>query len=371
MSFMLRIYFLGLIAFVPDPSGKQMTALLVDTSHAGHASCGEHSVPLHQPVLLARAGSCQGECSADSDIASLVFGSKALSEDPVESLNLLRQALRNGSSWKLDNVILTLQTGDPGQPQPAPSLQVLSRNSERFDLGETAAGGLMPNDRDDREDFGWVVDLGRLDPAWQAVDTDVFEPAPKKDLIKARWPLTQGKAKTFRLSGFPDDIVPVELRTFPEALPWPGFRPRAAADVVVVEIEIEGQQVSVQATPFGGSTARTMTLTPEAGVVEIAVLNLPRESFVPYAQQGPTQAPQDYVDYHFELFYELLANRPPRHQRPVPVFRLTALPPVERAPRSTTEPPTDTSPLLDLLDLLPANRFEYNIPRCAMAQIGG
>src|SRR3954454_13818387 len=59
MSFILRIYIIGLMAFVPSQDGRRMAVLMVDARAGYHASDGS-VFPSHVPMLVARAASCKG-----------------------------------------------------------------------------------------------------------------------------------------------------------------------------------------------------------------------------------------------------------------------------------------------------------------------
>ena len=54
MSFILKLFFTGLMAFVPSEDGKEMTVLLLNVNHNYQSSDGS-SLPHHKPLLIARA----------------------------------------------------------------------------------------------------------------------------------------------------------------------------------------------------------------------------------------------------------------------------------------------------------------------------
>ena len=95
MMFTLRIYFLGLIAFVPSQEGDRMTALIVNVRDAYHATNGTEFPP-HFPALLAPAGKCQGECSEGlQDVANHLFD-RGPKSSATESLRQLKSFLGEG-----------------------------------------------------------------------------------------------------------------------------------------------------------------------------------------------------------------------------------------------------------------------------------
>jgi hypothetical protein len=54
-TFVLRILFSGLMAFLPNENGTEVTVLLLDTEHYAHTSDGA-AMPSHKALLYARAG---------------------------------------------------------------------------------------------------------------------------------------------------------------------------------------------------------------------------------------------------------------------------------------------------------------------------
>jgi hypothetical protein len=71
-EFVLRILFTGLMAFIPNENGTEVTVLLLDASHY-HTSDGA-AMQAHTPLLCARAGNCTGDCVDDDPlIAGFMF----------------------------------------------------------------------------------------------------------------------------------------------------------------------------------------------------------------------------------------------------------------------------------------------------------
>ena len=60
-SFILKLFFTGLMAFVPSQDGKEVTVLLLNVHHDYQSSDGT-ALAHHKPLLIARAGDCSGEC---------------------------------------------------------------------------------------------------------------------------------------------------------------------------------------------------------------------------------------------------------------------------------------------------------------------
>src|SRR5689334_21904206 len=71
-SFVLRILFTGLMAFIPNENGTKVTVVLLNADHY-HTSDGA-AMQAHKPLLFARAGDCTGSCvTDDGDIAAFSF----------------------------------------------------------------------------------------------------------------------------------------------------------------------------------------------------------------------------------------------------------------------------------------------------------
>src|ERR1043165_8271426 len=103
-EFVLRIFFSGLIAFVPNSDGTQMNVILANTPHEYTLADGT-ALPHHYPILLARAASCEGTCLTDqADIASFLFANKTASQAET----LLNHALQGGGAWALSGSDLSL-----------------------------------------------------------------------------------------------------------------------------------------------------------------------------------------------------------------------------------------------------------------------
>src|SRR4051794_32411425 len=100
----LRIFFSGLMAFVPSKDGKELTVLLVNTPHQMKLSDGA-LLPHHRPMLLARAGSCEpAPCpTRDPAIATLLFSGTT----PARAADSLARAVAGGGAWTLASSDLT------------------------------------------------------------------------------------------------------------------------------------------------------------------------------------------------------------------------------------------------------------------------
>ncbi|HYN21126.1 MAG TPA: hypothetical protein VE078_09215 [Thermoanaerobaculia bacterium] len=308
MSFILRIFFSGLIAFVPSPDGKELTVLLLNADHGYHVSDGT-SLEAHKPLLLTRAGSCAGQCpSEDAAIAQFLFPDKS----PQQAGDSLAQAVFGGGAWQLSGSQLSLRKPCSGDPSLQPPL-VLQGNVRRTEEGQLQA---VPTTPQEREDFSWVADMDRIYPSAGGVKPEVLT-EPPSGLIAARLRLRSGKVFTYRLIQIDGKVKPIHF------LPMGGEGAeapytQALANWIAAEIQIPGDTVEVLEESLGeGSPRRSMTLSPRDGLVEMAVLNLPALYPPSSAGEGSTEGPPQ-PGKHFELYFELTKTPPTKQTRPVP-----------------------------------------------------
>lgn len=347
-EFVLRIFFSGLIAFVPNSDGTQMNVILANTPHEYTLADGT-ALPHHYPILLARAASCEGTCLTDqASIASFLFANKTASQADT----LLNHAIQGGGAWALSGSDLTL--AGPVEP-------LAVRTGAR---GRDENGVLLPVPRTpaEREDFTWVADLSDLAPETNGFKESLTlaEPPPGCT-VAARLKLRSGTLFTYSLVKIDAKVVPVHFRqpsgNGPEA-PYA----QAVANWVVAEIRVPGDAVEILDQNFSDiSKQRAMRLHPVNGVVEMAILNLPPYEIPEPDAPPPASAPGQ----HFQVFYDLV-KRPPAHaSRLVPQRALNP---------SASEPQVDwaslhpkqalSSDLLDALGLNPRGKGPYDLAIC-------
>jgi hypothetical protein len=305
MSFIVRIFFAGLIAFVPSRDGKELIVLLPDAAEASVASDGTAVGP-HQALLLARAAGCTGDCGvADAGIAALLFADQT----PSKAGEALSDALQQGTVWRLDGSELSFAAA-AGVARFAPPLSI------RRNLRPTARGQarLLPATPDEGKDFSWVADLGRIVPGAGVVDPAVLAPIPPAKRIAARLRLDSGEVSTYRLVRVDGQVPPLRFRSLAAKGAEVAYT-QALADWVVAEFWVSGGALEVVERRFADGARRSIALTPSCGVVEIAVLNVARAHPGAHAGGGePLALPEP--GRHFEKYYELAQVRPPF--RPVP-----------------------------------------------------
>jgi hypothetical protein len=296
-SFILRILFSGLMAFVPNEDGTEVTVLLLNTGHAYHTSDGA-ALPPHKPLLLARAGNCTGTCpKREAAIAEAMFSDSSA----TAAADALEAALDDGGGWILAGSDISIRKGSTNDPD-LPALSI--RSGVRTDI--------VPTTSAEREDFSWVANLQQLCSSGCSLDSDVLGSAPP-GLIAARIHLTSGNVFTYTVARIGADVTPVHFKRLDGTGSTSSYT-QAVASMVGVDIEVEGDSIEIAEESFDNIAGRTMRLEPDTnGKVEVAVLNLP--PFIPPASPD-NEAPE--VGKHFEAYYELLQNPPARETRLVP-----------------------------------------------------
>ncbi|HXT22940.1 MAG TPA: hypothetical protein VN923_19485 [Thermoanaerobaculia bacterium] len=358
MGFLLRIYFVGLVAFVPDPSGQKMTVLLVDARQPYVASDGE-MLPVHHPLLMVRADRCDGDCATQQGaVADVVYASAS---SPAERGDKLHRALAGGGSWVLDQSELRIVLPEGGRGAAAPFHIVRGASAAKRGTGASPAAAADP------ADFDQVADLSAILGRNVVVDPTLLE-MPDKGRTVALMRLAAGTVKAQRLSGFTDEVVGFQFATARELEAGVdlGMPTQALADRVMVEIPVAGCSVRLEDKNAATGARRAMDLAPAScngGLVEVAVINLPEHGFEGGVEHGEAHdAAAPVIDHHFELFYDLAEFPPPRNRRPVPGYVY--------GPRTPRPPgPADSdSAFLALLGLAP-NRSLWSGPQCPVARL--
>jgi hypothetical protein len=302
VTFMLRILFSGLMTFIPSQDGTEVTVLLlnVDHKHLSDNSVLDH----HNPLLIARAGDCSGDCpKRDADVAAVVFPDKS----PSVAADSIEEAVGGGGAWLLSGSDLSVKKTNSGDPN-LPALVF------RDDARGTANGQPLPipTSSTEREDFSWVADLKQICPTDCTVNTDLLGENPP-GIVVARLKLKTGKIFTYSVARIGTDVTPVHFKRLDGQGSVSSYS-QAIATWVGADIEVSADSIDIVEEKFNGDPGRTMTLSPdESGKVEIAVLNLP--PFVP--PTVPFTGTPD-VGKHFEAYYDIVETPPSDASRFVP-----------------------------------------------------
>jgi hypothetical protein len=300
-TFVLKILFSGLMAFIPNDNGTEVTVLLLNADHY-HTSDGSAMQP-HKPLLYARAGSCSGACvNDDLTIAASTFRDQSSSA----ALDSLVHALGDGSAWVISGSDITVQKSSGAANLPALNIH----NADRGTVNGQPK--IIPTTSTERQDISWIPSLQQLCASGCTLDSDLLANVPP-EIVAARFKINSGDLYTYSIARIGSDVTPVHFKRLDGTGSTSAYV-QAVASWIGVDIEVTGNSVDFVETKYDNSTGRTMTLSPDtSGKVEVAVVNLPPS--VPPASSS-NDAPQ--VGKHFEMYYELLASPPAREARLVP-----------------------------------------------------
>jgi hypothetical protein len=300
-QFVLSILFSGLMVFIPNENGTEVTVLLLNTNHY-HTSDGAAMQP-HESFIFVR-GNCSGDCGDDDAfIASFIFRDQSA----AVALDSLAYALGNGSAWRIAGSDLYVQKSGAGAAD-LPALNI------RRDLRGTVNGQpqIVPTTASQAHDFSWIPKMQQLCASGCTIDPDLLDNVPP-GIVAARFKIDSGDLYTHSLARVGSDVTPVSFKRLDGTGNTAAYV-QAVTSWVGLEIPVTGTSVQIVETKHDGGTGRSMTLSPDAsGKVEVAVVNLP--PFVPPASPS-NESPQ--VGKHFEMYYELLQNPPDRASRLVP-----------------------------------------------------
>lgn len=304
MEFILRILFSGLIVFVPSEDKQEVTVLLLNVGHT-HELSDSSTLANHLPLLIARAGSCTGDCPTDDpDIAQFLFSDKSLSE----AVDATEAAVDGGAAWLLEDSELSLRKGSTSDPD-LPSL-VLNESAR-----STVNGVLqtIPTTSAERADFSWVANLKQICQTGCNIDTAMLDAEPPAGLIAARLTLHTGNIFTFSMARIGSDITPVNFKRL-DGTGNASTYSQAIATWVGADVAVSGSSIEIVEEKFNGDPGRSMQLSPgEDGTVEVAVLNLP-----PFTPPTPPYSANPDVGKHFEMYYEVTETPPSPAARLVP-----------------------------------------------------
>lgn len=346
----LRIFFSGLMAFVPGQDGKELTVLVINAAHGTKLADGSE-LSHHTPILLVRASKCEpAPCRADDpNIGTVLFGGPT----PERAGDSLAKAVAGGGAWLLKSSDLSL----PGATAP---LQISATRRS------TASGkpDPVPHDATEREDFSWVPRLGAITPGIGEVKPELLGKHPPASLIAARFHLNSGRVITYSVIPVDKKVRPIHFNTAPGAAD--ASFTQALANWVEVEVRIQGDAVELVDDNFETGVKQTRKFVPQNNVVEMAILNFP--SFV--SKPADAKPPIPKRGQHFEVYYDLVTNPPSPGQRPVPEVgdMKPSDPQVDWNSLHSKEP---FSPLLEALNMNPRGKKKspYDMTLCPGSQV--
>ncbi len=355
MEFILRIFFSGLISFVPSADGKELTVLMIKTPHTYKMADGS-DLAHHRPLLLARSSTCEDTCREDnySSIAQYLYSNKT----PRDAFNALNGALLGGAAWELADAELHVVG-----PEDPLAIRMGAR-------GRDANGALhrVPTTPEEREDFTWVADMTELAPSTQGFKSSLTGTSDPGDLVAARLKLTSGEVLTYSIVKVDQMARPIYFRQPSGAGPDAPYS-QAVATWVEAKIRVPGSSLEiVDKNIHDGTYRRKMSLTPVNGVVEIALLNLP--PLTPPDPEAATAAP--LPGQHFQIYYDLTQTPPAQSARLVPHLPLQAVPSDPEQEWGTLHVRTSNlwySNLLEMLGLNPrGKKGPYEIALCPITR---
>jgi hypothetical protein len=301
-SILVKIFFTGLMAFIPNENGTQVTVLLLNANHY-HTSDGA-AMQAHQAYLIARSGGCTGACVDDDATAAAFF---FRDQSTANRLTSLANTVGNGSVWLIAGSDVSVQKSGSGAAD-LPALAI------RDGVRGTTNGqpNIIPTTSGQVGDVSWIASMAELCGSGCTLDSDVFDTVPP-EIVAARFTIDSGELFTHSVARLGSDVTPVHFKRLDGTGSTSAYV-QAVASWVGVDIGVTGSSIQFVETKHDGGTGRTMTLTPDTtGTIEVAVVNLPPS--VPPASSS-NNAPQ--VGKHFEMFYELLEEPPAQAERLVP-----------------------------------------------------
>lgn len=338
------------MVFVPSKDGRELTVLVVSTPHNIQLAGGA-PLPLHMPILLARASHCADTepCpGSDDKIAKFLFSGKS----PERAADSLRAAVLGGGAWQLSSSDFSL----PGATAPLD----IRKNAR----GRTAEGRPLqvPRTSEERADFSWVPKLKSIAPDSGEIKPELLGEHPPAWLIAARFRLRSGSVITYSMIRVDGKVRPIHFNVAPGAAEVPYTQ--AVANWVEAEIHVPGDTVELVETNFETGAKRTIKLRPVGRVVELAILNFP-----PFVAPGSKQ-PLPKRGQHFEVYYDLMTTPPAKGQRPVPDLPKDMEASDPQADWGALHPQEPVSHLLDHLGLNPRGRKKspYDLSLCPGAQ---
>lgn len=349
MDFILRIFFSGLITFVPNADNTEVTVLLLD-SH-GHTTSDGGALPHHKPVLVTRALGCEGDCTPrEPSVAQFLFADKAVDQ----AADALHAAVLGGSAWSLADTELSIRSAGEACLQPP---LTLVRDARGVENGHPKA---IPTTAQERRDFSWVPDLDQILPSLGDLEPSLFAARPPRTVVAARLRLRSGTLSTHSVVRVDGKVQPIAFRAG-GGTSNVSYN-QAVAGWVSAEIVVPSDGIEIVAQDFDDGTLRTMTLKPKDGLVEMAILNLPY--FEPPAADAPRPTPQP--GKHFEAYYDTAKVHPAAADRPVPHVQTTGI----QADWQLVHPREQLwSALLEKLRL-EADRGPYDVLLCPTSQNG-
>ncbi len=282
--FILRIFLIGMIAFIPTKDSKTLWVLL---PNADDPMGGLHA---HHAILTFSQGNVE-QSSGRNEWA--VIKEKINGRDDPDS-----------AGWLLNGERIILPSGE-GLP---------------FTKANTRKNGTsQPGNDVEGWDFSWVPSLHEVTGVTAAVKRTLIN-KPTKNEVAALLHLKQGFLRTYSLSRSLDAVGIDRGALIPFTFAPAGTESvtgnctQALAEVEVVEIPVMSPSIQIEAQAFAGGASSSVTLKPRDGelTVDLLLANL--------TPSDPEQFERRSPPAHFANYYNLLAKKPAAGKQLVPVF---------------------------------------------------
>lgn len=255
--------------------------------HDGHADQGgshyRAAVPPHVPIIEFDPADLSPQSEVQPD---LVFR-------------------RPGARRDLGLVFLT---GNDIALDPAPTGAPVIRGGRK-------EGTRVPESPAEAEDFTWIADVGKLDPAAGVMNPLCTVPGTDAgERVVARMSLRGGTISAQLLGLDSEDHVPIRFDFVDATAKANTFTDysQALAAGVAYDLVVLSEEITLVLTPYGGDSRKlvfSFVGIPTGGTIEVLIKNMPLEGVLGVADTinpGKRAA----VDSHFTMYYALSANPP-------------------------------------------------------------
>jgi hypothetical protein len=241
MSFIVRIFFAGLIAFVPSHDGRDLVVLLPEVGD-------QAKIAMHQALLVVRAAACTGDCQPAEGERTTIAGILFADKSSTKAGEALATAVGGGTAWHLQGSDLSFPA--PGEAfSPALNLRHGARR------GANGQFEPLPATPEESRDFSWVAELNRILPGAGVVDPRLLGARPPAHRLTARLRMQFGDVSTYRLVRIGSMVPSLGFRGLANGSAQTSYS-QALAEWVVAEFNVSGgRRISAGEAPrrWGGA----------------------------------------------------------------------------------------------------------------------
>lgn len=294
MSFTVKVIFVGLIGFVPNPDGQNgMAALLINPESPQFKSM-DCPTPPHLPIVLL----LKGKCDDAGDCYRIPPHLKAQAE--AMGLGDILKNQQGGLLWLLDQEELDI-SGD--------RKKFKFTNPWRFPWA-------APKSVRQSTDFDWVPSINKLSSGQGQINDDCLH-ANRNCPLHARFQFQGGKAGACHV--FHDEDDERNVRIFEYLIPGQRLvHRRAVADAVQLEYDAEAEYISLESKRLKerepAREAKALLRPDGDGKLTLIVANI---SPFPCEEEDHSRS-RGCHSAHADVFFQLLKD--PNVPRPVRVL---------------------------------------------------